>query len=279
MVDDRIKQKIEKYISQLLRDNLLNPGTLNFAPRVQLSITQAEKSKKKLYQNLLKPFGIQVLVNPNQLQAKPLVQVQVLICQVSQNFFRQLGIAWPTQVRGDILADFNLQFPNQSNHSFSANLIENHGFGRVVASPTLVTRSHSPANFHSGGEFPIQTGNAVFSQVQWKKHGILVKILPKVDQLGKMEIEITAEISLLDHSKAQNGIPALEKSKMTSTFFLEKPRPIVLSGLVKQSWRNQKGGIPLLQQIPIFDALFSQKQRGEDYSDLVFIVESRVLET
>ena len=56
--------------------------------------------------------------------------------------------------------------------------LETKGLGRVLASPNLLCRSGSVAEFLAGGELPIRTSQYFGGEMVWKKHGVLLKVKP-----------------------------------------------------------------------------------------------------
>jgi len=277
-IPEDLHAPITDFVHEQLEGLSLTKGDLSFSPRLVYTLPQTEETPKKLYEKALNPLGIEVAFNKYRFAKKPLIRVQVYIAQVSQRFFRHYGLQWPGEVQGEVIKEAATDLGVNGQFQFGAHMLEQSGLGQVLASPTLTTKSGTKANFHSGGEYPIPTQSAFQSQVQWKKHGILLEVKPEVDHQGRMDIEVQAEISLLDHSKAQNGIPAIEKSEVHSTFQWLGRKPIVLSGLLKKRWSDNSEGLPLLRQIPILSPLFSHQSKTNDQTELVFLIQAQVLD-
>ena len=69
----------------------------------------------------------------------------------------------------------------------SAQFLESHGIGHVLASPNLICRSGKEAEFLAGGEIPLKIINIKMQDVVWKKYGILLKIQPQGGFSGAYE--------------------------------------------------------------------------------------------
>lgn len=157
--------------------------------------------------------------------------------------------------------------------------LESKGLGKVLASPTLNCRSGAEAEFHAGGEFPIRLTGFRRQAVEWKKHGVVLKVKPEADSLGAIKLSIDSEISLIDNSQLVDGLPALKINRVSSHFDLKESNTIALSGLIQESWSRGQSGLFGLSQIPVLGALFRSHDFLNYKSELIIFVTPEVVDT
>ena len=270
----RVVEPAKNFMNKVLRSANLEASSISFQPYLSVSLSKEQKKKRKEFSTALSPFGAKIEIQESSLSINPIIKVRVLIARVGKSFFRHWGLEWPSSVQAQVL-DKGIGF---SPIPFTAHTLEQQGWGKVLASPTLISQSGKKAHFHSGGEFPIKNFNQFSQNVSWKKYGIFLEILPQADLNKHLRIKIKNEISMLDHSKAVDGVPSLIKDEFQSVFNLRYPKPILLSGLFRKEWGESRQGLPLLAQIPIFRHLFSSEAESDTETELVFIVHPEIVE-
>lgn len=272
-VDSLGKKSVEQFLNQKLRDQGLDPGGWSFKPHWAHHLPDTMEKKAKHYRRVLKNFGVTVELGTNFSVQKKRTRIKVFIVQTTNNFHRKLGISPPTSVQGQVLVHQGRpQWDGET--SFGASAIEDNGWGRILASPTLVVSNGESAHFHSGGEYPIPVSNTFVASVTWKKYGILLDAQPTWMRDGRVNLDIQTEISFLDHSQGgADGVPALVKSELKSNFQLKNKQILLISGLMRARSFSNRSGWPWLQQIPILSSLVSEKRKGRSELNVVFFVQ------
>ncbi|MBY0384738.1 type II and III secretion system protein, partial [bacterium] len=228
----------------------------------------------KNYQRILYPYGIQIKASPQAIKTIPLVEVSIVAAEIQRTEMSRLGIQWPATTSFQVLPKWNAP---QASLIATLHHLEEIGKGRVLAKPTLLSQSGEEATFHSGGEFPIKTMNQFNANVVWKKYGLILKIKPRADQRGKMDLQIDCEFSSLDSREDDSGVPGLIVHRVTSHLNLEQSKTIALSGLIKEEWRKNNTGLPWLLKVPILSPLFSSQSYQNNQSELIFFVTPKVV--
>ncbi len=261
--------EIKSYLTNLLKSQNLEMGDMIFYPQWQMALGSQFKNSLPLYKKNLKPYGIDIVLDPQQHTQKPMVKIKVIIAHIKKSFLRDWGVQWPSQFSATLIAQQKTQWEALS---LSLNALESTGQGQILASPTLVTQSGSVAQFHSGGEFPIKTSTQFNNNVQWKQYGLFLKTKPSVNALKHLKIEIDLRLSSLDQSLSSEGVPALMQSQLKTEINMKKVSPFLLSGFFQQDQGDSRSGLPWLQQIPLFKPLFSSGQIYNNELELVFIL-------
>jgi pilus assembly protein CpaC len=184
-----------------------------------------------------------------------------------------LGLAWPSSVTAQVFPTLGVSAdPLEA----QLNALETRGHGRVLASPNLICQSGQEAEFLAGGEFPIKFVNYKQKEVIWKKYGILLKVKPKADSSGRMNLKIETEVSSI--TEIVDGIPSLATNRVSTTFDLKETKTIVLSGLLKDQNTTSQSGLPWLQRIPILGSLFSSEDYIQKRTELLIFVRPEILQ-
>jgi pilus assembly protein CpaC len=234
-----------------------------------------------------------------------MVRLDVRVVEFRRGALRDLGIRWRDDItgpQGGIIADFitNDRFrlpsppggvPDVSNtraHSPKVYLglstvldsrlrfLERQGDAWIIAEPSLSCRSGGAARFVSGGEIPIPIVNAQgATDVEFREYGIILDVKPIADASGAIYARIDTEISQIDPSQRVLDVPGLLKRRSMSEFNLRAGETLVLAGLVSRASSNERSGVPGLTQVPAAGALFSERNRRRERTELaVFITPS-----
>lgn len=228
---------------------------------------------KRIPSNPLKSFGVELNKTEDLLEIAHAVQLEIVIAEVSRSMSTEIGIDWPTTATAQISP--KLKGPESLNVLIKA--AASQGEAQVLASPKLLARSGGEAEFLAGGEFPIRQTSRYSNSITWKKHGIYMKFKPLADNKGRLKLEMTTEISMIDEGLSVDNIPALKTNRISSQFDLEKAKTIVLSGLIKNIKGHSKAGLPLLYALPVLGKLFGSEKFRQHKTELIIFVTPKIL--
>jgi len=153
---------------------------------------------------------------------------------------------------------------------------------RVLANPTLLTKSGSEASFLVGGEIPYPTpGQLGQIGVEFKKYGVSLKILPTLTPRNTIDATITVAVSDVDTSVATTisgvSVPGLSAREANSKVEVNDGETVVLAG-IKQSKRTKiVTKVPFLGAIPLIGLLFRNTENDVTQTSLVFFVTFRLV--
>lgn len=265
------KEAIDYFKSLLLEKGWPLPN-FQFQSALIVQFSNASAENKDKYSHFFNEYGLATEFSDSVLKIEPLIKVQILILEVSRHFQQKIGIDWPTQAQ--IQLSPKLMGPATIDATISA--LENDGAGKVLASPTLIAKSGGESEFLAGGETPIRLTTGKRMEVQWKKHGIFLKIRPVVDRKMRMKIDLTTEISMMDGTLV-DGLPGFKSNKISSQFDLAHPQTIVLSGLIRSDWHTSHSGVAGLKNLPIIGSLFQSEDFIKSKTDLVILVTPEII--
>ncbi|MDG0815452.1 type II and III secretion system protein family protein [Bdellovibrio svalbardensis] len=268
-----LQKETQSYFNDLFEKAKIPPQTIIFEPAPEVRIVGSEITYKK-YQQLLRPFGIQIIRDEQSLDIAPTIKVQITVAEVSREFMVKHGISWPSQYKATLLASGGTLF---SDLELALQAMETRGQAKILASPNLICRSGKEAEFLAGGEFPIKVMNYEVHDILWKRFGILLKVKPKADASGRMSISIETEISRVEYALKVDDVPGIMTNRVSSHFDLTGTQTIALSGLLKSEDSRGSQGLPGLSSVPVIGALFGSKEFKENRTELVIFVKPSIL--
>lgn len=269
-----INEKMAQRMKSLLTQRGLAQPALRWNPHAQWILRDAKASPSLM--SMAQALGITMQTEEAAVDLAPLIKTEIYVLEASREKTRQLGLKWPGAARAQLVP--YAEDPLDTLY-LTAEAAEREGVGKVLASPTLLCRSGEQAEFLAGGEFPIKIVNTHKHDVVWKKYGVVLKVKPRADRFGRMNISIETEVSTIDGSRTVDGIPGLLTNRVMSHFDLDRPRTIAISGLIKNEESRSADGLPGLMRIPVLGSLFSSTQFRENRSELLILVRPSVVGT
>jgi len=223
--------------------------------------------------------GIKKSATTNELELKPMIEIEILITEVKKNMFRTLGLQMPGSYSATIIPSGDL---SSASTTFNPIAPEFHALfkndlGKVLANPRLLCRSGEVAHFVAGGEIPIKMVSWKTQDVIWKRYGVILDITPLADLNDGISTKLVTEISLLDEAHKVDGIPGLLTNRIDTHFDIRGSKTIALSGLIKSELGRNTTGTPLLGEIPILGELFKSNEYKDNRTELVVFVTPRVI--
>ncbi len=278
-VDSKIIDFIEYKLNQKLQMNHLQEVKILNTPTPTVKVSKDIADKNITFMSIIKQFGLKVDKDDNILNLEPLVRVKMTLAEVRKKDLENFGFKFPNEYSTTILSTRGADAIKQGwDSSVNLNLKERNGFGKILATPVLLSKSGSEANFLAGGEFPIKMITPKSHEVIWKKYGIQLKVKPTVDSYGHIKMDIDTEVSSLDHTQAVDGIPALLTNKIQASFDLQKSQTLILSGLIKHVDEKTIEGWPGLIHVPILGQLFSSHDYQQNKTEMIVFVTPEILE-
>ena len=273
-IEPEVLGEVMSELNKRLRAVGLAHVDIRFTPPAVATVGVEPRDARLRAEKVLAPFGIHVESNSSVLSLEPLVRIRLVVAEIKKSFKRAFGLHWPSAIGGVIMPDLSVAF---NGSPFQFDMLEDQGWGRVLASPNLLCRSGKEAEFMAGGEFPIKISSFKSSEVIWKNYGVMLRVKPLADVSGRMSIAIETEVSELDQAHTVEGVPGLFTNRMQTHFDLASTRTIALSGLIRSSQGSSTSGLPGLSSLPILGPLFGSREFKDEKSELVIFVTPEVM--
>ena len=233
-------------------------------------------------------------VAPNQ------VMLEATIAEVTLNDDLAYGINWFLES-----GEFNLTFSGADNGSvaptfpgFSVLFSGKDGRAalsavasitdvKVLSSPSLMVLDNRTATLQVGDQVPIVTqtsastidANApIVNQVEMRDTGVILKVTPRVNEGGRVSLEIEQEVSDVTQTKT-SGIdsPTIQQRKIKTSVAVDNGSTIALGGLIRDRVTDGATKIPLLGDIPLVGELFRTNTKRNERTELVVLITPRVV--
>lgn len=177
-----------------------------------------------------------------------------------------------------------------SGNSISAtlNALQQHTQIKVVSAPKLLVLNNQTAALQVGDEVPISTGtatnltagNAIVSTIEYKDTGVILKITPRVNASGMVQLDVSQEVSEVSAASGtvtQSQSPTISTRRIATTVAVRDGQVIALGGLFSDQKTLDRSGIPVLSQIPYIGGLFGTHTINHVRTELIVLLKPHVL--
>lgn len=159
----------------------------------------------------------------------------------------------------------------------------------ILSTPRVTARSGSSASVQVGTDVPIitsqraattqQSGSTdILQTIQFRSTGVLLNVEPRVYSDDRIDLTISQEVSAAQPNPNQSiASPIISNRSLTSEITLQDGQTAVLGGLMEQRLNRGTTGVPGLQNVPVFGALFSTQSFNSDRTVLLVMVTPYIL--
>ena len=169
------------------------------------------------------------------------------------------------------------------NHNFESfiELLQQEAMAKILARPTLLSRSGEEAHFRSGGEVPIPLVTTNQLAVQFKEFGAIVNFTPTFTDDGSIDLRVNAELSQPDQTLGVSSsgvqVPGFRSRSATTRVRLREAQSLLIAGLLRDDENEDEQKVPYLGDIPYLGALFRRTTFVKTRSELMIMVQPRVV--
>jgi len=158
----------------------------------------------------------------------------------------------------------------------------------IIQRPRIQTSQAKPAQFFVGDTVPYVTStynNGAYgnqSSYSQLSVGVELDVTPFINPDGLVVMQIQQEIDDLNGYTTITGvgqIPNTIKRTLNSEIAIRDKDTVMLGGFIKNSKSTSRSGVPLLQDIPLLGALFSQRNDSKQREELIVLMRPTVLKT
>lgn len=222
-----------------------------------------------------------------------MIRIDVQLVELRRGRDRDIGVSWPgavgaagqVELRGGLvpgLGPFDGSIVLTEDLRAGLHFLESSGHARSLARPALVSRSGKPASFRAGGMLPVPFASGPGQvSIDWKPYGIGLEVLPRVDESGNFDLEMSVESSDLDPANAvaaaQGSVPALRARTMRTTVNLRAGHSLVIAELQDRRESKSVDGVAGLSRLPILGELFRRRRWGASEGETYLIVTPMVV--
>ncbi|MGB7044789.1 MAG: type II secretion system protein GspD, partial [Methylocella sp.] len=125
------------------------------------------------------------------------------------------------------------------------------------------------------------TSNTVFKSISYQNTGIVLSFRPHVHANGIVNLEIDQEISACENCSAVatgNLTPSFTDRHVKSSIQVPNGQTVLLAGLIQEEHDQARGGIPVLDQIPILGEAFANNNNNAvSRTELIIFIRPEVI--
>lgn len=242
-------------------------------------------------------------------RALPQVNVEVKMIELTQRASQELGLSYeigqgstsaafnnsallpgqqpnPPAADGESLISFSTLNRLAPNFSARLNALIRDSQARVLTSPRLTIQHGVQALFDSTTAYPVisttATATAATQTVQSINIGEKLTITPFIDQeKGLITMKLVPEISTRGElvTAGTQTVPEINNRKVDTILTVEDGESVVIGGLMRKADTEIKNKIPLLGDIPLLGALFSDTVTSKEDVEILIMVTPRILKS
>ncbi|MBK9644510.1 MAG: pilus assembly protein N-terminal domain-containing protein [Deltaproteobacteria bacterium] len=161
-------------------------------------------------------------------------------------------------------------------------VMEQHGLTKVLAEPRITVLSGQQAEFLSGGEVPIpiaQNNNRI--TLEFKEYGIKLVFVPTVLGGEVIDMRVYVEYSEIDPTAGTSisgiEVPGFKVRKSDTHLRVDNGMTFAMAGLLSEESVYTRTQVPLLGDIPVIGALFSNTRHTREESELMIFVTPKLV--
>ena len=151
--------------------------------------------------------------------------------------------------------------------------LEEQGFAKFLAEPTLTALSGEPASFLAGGEVPITTQSSDGPITEYRPYGIQLDFTANVDKNHVITLNLSPEVSQVDYSANSSGNqPRFTTRKATTTVQMRNDQSLILAGLYQADEARGRSSIPVIGDFPGIGALFRSVNLRDSQNEVMIVI-------
>jgi general secretion pathway protein D len=233
-------------------------------------------------------------VMPNQ------VMIETTIAEVTLNNDLQMGVRWYLQNKhsnatftdaadgalGSVFPGFSYAL-TAANVKVTLNALSQITNVNVVSSPSLTVMDNSTALLQIGDQVPITTqsaigivtnNGAIVNSVSYKDTGVILTITPRINESGRVLLEIEQEVSSVATTTSSNiDSPTIKQRRVKTNVVVNNGEALALGGMIQENKTVSGTQIPLLGEIPILGNAFKQKDNSIGKTELIILITPHVI--
>jgi type II secretory pathway component GspD/PulD (secretin) len=162
------------------------------------------------------------------------------------------------------------------------------GKTKILSNPKLAVVNNQEAKIHVGSKEAYvtsttttgQTTNTVAEQVTFVDIGILLSVVPVINDDNFINLKVKAEISeVIDTLTTPTGnkIPIIDSSLAETTVLVKDGSTVIIGGLRKEQKVSSSTQMPFFGSIPILGRLFSSKSDSTENTELMIVLTPRII--
>lgn len=161
---------------------------------------------------------------------------------------------------------------------------------RVTSRPMIFTSNNKKAVIASGREVAVPVSSltsqdagvpVTSSNIQFKPIELRLEVVPLINAEDEVNLEILQRVDSEAGSTPIDGnlIPQIATRYIRTSVTIPNRATVILGGLIQEDQNRTRSGIPIISNIPVIGALFSNTTKSKERSELIVLIRPVVLHT
>jgi type II secretory pathway component GspD/PulD (secretin) len=145
---------------------------------------------------------------------------------------------------------------------------------RTLSTPKLLALEGQEAETIIGDRLGYNVTTTIDSvtttSTEFLESGVILRVKPSVDDQNRIFLEIHPEVST--GSVSQDGVPNQSTTEVTTSMLVDSGQTVFIGGLIKRTSEQIRDGVPVLGDLPVLGALFSNRSLSSVNTELVVLI-------
>lgn len=155
---------------------------------------------------------------------------------------------------------------------------------KVISSPSLMVLDNRTATITVGDQVPVRTSETVSqatsgdtpiitSSIQFRDTGVTLEVTPRVNNGGKVIMDIRQEVSSVDRTTTSSiDSPTINQREIRTSVAVQSGDTIVLGGLIQDDNQKSESGVPGIRKVPVIGWLFGSESKSKTRTELLVLI-------
>lgn len=169
------------------------------------------------------------------------------------------------------------------------NALQTDSRAKILSSPSVLATDNRPARIQVGSEEPIPTGQIIAATgavtpsssttIQYRNTGTIVTIIPQVNSLGLVNLQILAEVSKRGSNVTvgTDSFPAFDTRQAETTSVVQDGDTLAIGGIIADVKSRDRKGVPYLMDLPFLGRFFGSTSDTTDRTELIMLITPHVI--
>ncbi len=164
------------------------------------------------------------------------------------------------------------------NIEFALNMLSTEGRVKTLSTPKLLAVENQEAEVVIGERIGYKlttTINQVTNEsIAFLQSGVILKVKPLVDDLGRILLDIHPEVS---NGTVSGGIPSQTTTEVTTQVLVDNGQTVFIGGLIKRNQTDNQDKVIGLGDLPLIGGLFKNSSKATLNTETVVILTPRII--
>jgi general secretion pathway protein D len=157
----------------------------------------------------------------------------------------------------------------------------------VISTPSLMVLDNKTARLQIGDQVPITTqtatsvitaNTAIVNSIAMQDTGVILSVTPRINESGRVQLEIEQEVSAVVKTTTSNiDSPTIQQRRVMTTVVVNDGEVLALGGMIQDQASRTSSQIPILGDLPVLGAMFSDRNSSVKKTELIILITPRVV--